>query len=224
VRPGSGYRPGQICRFWGCRVLARNPAGPPLAGTSRTAGSFTAARFALPGPVLISARRRDDERGYFLETYSARDFADLGVAEIFVQDNQSLSAAVGTIRGLHFQAPPRAQAKLVRVLRGAILDVAVDLRRSSPGFGRHVAVEMRAADAGQLYVPAGFAHGFCTLEPNTEVAYKASEPYAPELDRGVAWDDPELALPWPVHAAGATLSDKDRRAPRLRDLPASDLL
>lgn len=205
-------------------MLARNPADPPPAGISRTAGSFTATRFALPGPVLISARRREDERGFFLETYSARDFADLGITELFPQDNHSLSAAVGTIRGLHFQIPPRAQAKLVRVLRGAILDVAVDLRRSSPGFGRHVAVELNATDAGQLYIPAGFAHGFCTLEPDTEVAYKVSEPYAPELDRGVAWDDPDLALPWPFDAADVTLSDKDRRAPRLRDLPARDLL
>ena len=136
-----------------------------------------------------------------------------------MQDNHSLSAAVGTVRGLHYQIPPHPQAKLVRVLRGSILDIAVDLRRSSPHFGRHVAAELSADNAAQLYVPVGFAHGFCTLEPDTEVAYKVTDLYAPELDRGLAWDDPDLGLPWPFGAAEVTLSDKDRRAPRLRDLP-----
>jgi dTDP-4-dehydrorhamnose 3,5-epimerase len=184
----------------------------------RVAGNFTAADLAVPGPVLVTPRRFGDHRGFFLETYSARDFAALGISDVFVQDNHSLSARPGTIRGMHFQLPPQAQAKLVRVLRGAILDIAVDIRRSSPFYGRHVAVELTAENAQQLYVPVGFAHGFCTLTPDTEVAYKVTALYAPECDRGIAWDDPELALPWPFEAGAVQLSDKDRRAPRLRDL------
>jgi dTDP-4-dehydrorhamnose 3,5-epimerase len=184
----------------------------------RVAGNFTAADLAVPGPVLVTPRRFGDHRGFFLETYSARDFAALGIPDVFVQDNHSLSARPGTIRGMHFQLPPQAQAKLVRVLRGAILDIAVDIRRSSPFYGRHVAVELTAENAQQLYVPVGFAHGFCTLTPDTEVAYKVTALYAPECDRGIAWDDPELALPWPFEAGEVQLSDKDRRAPRLRDL------
>ena len=184
-----------------------------------TSGNFTATRLAVAGPVLITPRRFGDHRGFFLETYSARDFAALGIPDIFVQDNHSLSAVPGTIRGMHFQLPPHAQAKLVRVLRGAILDVAVDIRRSSPSYGRHVAVELTAENAQQLFIPAGFAHGFCTLAPDTEVAYKVTDLYAPDCDRGIAWDDPDLALPWPFDAAAVQLSDKDRRAPRLRDMP-----
>jgi len=200
-------------------VLAHASLGPAFAASPLQSGNFSAVSLDLPGPLLISTRRFGDERGFFLETYSARDFAALGIEESFVQDNHSLSAAVGTIRGLHFQLPPQAQAKLVRVLRGAILDVAVDLRRSSPTYGRHVAVELSAANGLQLYIPAGFAHGFCTLEPDTEVAYKVSAPYSPAHDRSLAWDDPDLALPWPFGAANVTLSEKDRGAPRLRDLP-----
>jgi dTDP-4-dehydrorhamnose 3,5-epimerase len=201
-------------------MLADEPAAQAPAGTLRASGNFAAERFDIPGPLLISVRRFGDDRGFFLETYSARDFAAVGIAEAFVQDNHSLSAQPGTVRGMHFQAPPRAQAKLVRVLRGAILDVAVDLRRSSPHFGRHVAAELSARDARQIYVPVGFAHGFCTLEPDTEVAYKVSDVYAPECDRAIAWDDPDLRLPWPFDAERVRLSDKDRRAPRLRDLPS----
>lgn len=202
-------------------MLERTPAHALTPGASVTAGNFTATRYGSleGGPMLINAWRFGDHRGFFLESYSARDFVALGIPDVFVQDNHSLSAAAGTVRGMHFQLPPRAQAKLVRVLRGAILDIAVDIRRSSPTFGRHAAVELSAANACQLYVPAGFAHGFCTLEPDTEVAYKVTDFYAPELDRGIAWDDPDLALPWPFGAGKATLSDKDRRAPRLRDLP-----
>ena len=126
----------------------------------------------------------------------------------------------GTVRGLHFQVPPRTQAKLVRVLRGAVLDIVVDLRRSSGSYGRHLAAGLDAAEGHQLYVPPGFAHGFCTLEPDTVVAYKVSAPFAPELDRCLAWDDPDLDLPWPFGPAAVVLSDRDRRAPKLRDLPA----
>ena len=188
---------------------------------SRSAGNFTASRFALPGPVLITPRRFGDHRGFFVETYSAADFAALGIPDVFVQDNHSLSAQPGTVRGMHFQIAPRAQAKLVRVLRGAILDIAVDIRRSSPSYGQHVAVELSAENLQQFYVPLGFAHGFCTLQPDTEVAYKVTDTYAPDCDRGIAWDDPDLALPWPFEAQDVQLSDKDRRAPRLRDMPAA---
>jgi len=183
-------------------------------------GNHSAQRLAIEGPLLISSRRFGDDRGFFVETYNARDFAAIGIPDHFVQDNHSYSAAKGTIRGLHFQLPPRAQAKLVRVVRGAILDIVVDIRRSSPTFGRHVAVELSAANGLQLYVPVGFAHGFCTLEPDTEVAYKVTEFYDPELDRSIAWDDPDLGLPWPVESGTAVLSEKDRRAPRLRDVMA----
>jgi dTDP-4-dehydrorhamnose 3,5-epimerase len=191
----------------------------PIHDQSRVAGNFTLQPFGLPGPVLVGFRRFGDDRGFFQEIYSARDFAALGITDVFVQDNHSLSAKPGTIRGMHFQLPPHAQAKLVRVLRGAILDIAVDIRRSSHSFGQHVTVELTAENAQQLFIPAGFAHGFCTLSPDTEVAYKVTDLYAPECDRGIAWNDPDLALPWPFDAAEVQLSDKDRRAPRLRDLP-----
>lgn len=187
--------------------------------TLETAGNFSASRFDIAGPVLITPRRFGDARGFFLETYSARDFAALGIADVFVQDNHSLSARAGTVRGLHFQTPPFAQAKLVRVLRGAILDIAVDIRRSSPTYGKHVAAELSAENARQLYIPVGFAHGLCTLTADTEVAYKVTALYAPECDRSIAWNDPDLDLPWPFAADAVQLSDKDRRAPPLRDLP-----
>ncbi|MFT8244249.1 dTDP-4-dehydrorhamnose 3,5-epimerase [Roseomonas sp. BN140053] len=173
---------------------------------------------ALPGPVLVAVRRFSDNRGSFSETWSRRDFAGVGLADDFVQDNQSHSAPAGTLRGLHFQKPPESQAKLVRCLRGRILDVAVDLRRSSASYGRHVAVELSAADGTMLYVPEGFAHGFLTLEPDCEVAYKTSRFYAPDCDAGVAWNDPDLAVPWPIAAAAVVLSDKDARLPPLSAL------
>jgi dTDP-4-dehydrorhamnose 3,5-epimerase len=185
----------------------------------RTAGNFTAQGFVdLPGPLLVAARRFGDARGYFSETYSRRDFTALGIAEELVQDNQSRSAAIGTLRGLHFQIPPRAQAKLVRVLRGRILDVAVDLRLGSPTYGRHVAAELTPENGLMLYVPVGFAHGFVTREPETEVTYKVSDTYAPECDRGLAWDDPALGIAWGLAPGQAVLSDKDRRWPNLADL------
>src|SRR3954470_490959 len=149
----------------------------PALSPEQQVGNFSAAYSAVPGPVLVTPRRFGDHRGFFLETYSVRDFAALGIPDVFVQDNHSLSAVPGTIRGMHFQLPPHAQAKLVRVLRGAILDIAVDLRRSSPSYGRHVAVELTADNAQQLFIPAGFAHGFCTLARDTEVAYKVTALY-----------------------------------------------
>jgi dTDP-4-dehydrorhamnose 3,5-epimerase len=200
-------------------VLALRPVDASL-DPAPASGNFAALRFGIPGPMLITARSFADGRGVVEETYSQRHFAALGIPDRFVQDNESRSERAGTVRGMHFQAPPRAQAKLVRVLSGAILDMVVDLRRSSPSYGRHLAIGLDAAERHQLYIPAGFAHGFCTLEPGTIVAYKASAPYTPELDRCLAWDDPDLALPWPFAPAEVVLSDRDRRAPRLRDLPA----
>ena len=168
---------------------------------------------------LFTPRIFRDERGFFSETFSARDLAAAGIAESFVQDNHSLSRMKGVVRGLHFQIPPRAQGKLVRVTRGAILDVAVDIRRGSPTYGQHVAMMLSAENWRQLWVPSGFAHGFCTLEPDTEVQYKVTDYYAPECDRGIRWNDPALGIAWPVAAEFAILSDKDRKQPMLADLP-----
>jgi len=175
---------------------------------------------AIPEVVLITPKIFRDARGFFSETYNRRELMEAGIDASFVQDNCSLSRARGVIRGLHFQVPPHPQGKLVRVARGAILDVAVDIRRGSPTFGRHVSTILSAENWSQLWVPVGFAHGFCTLEPDTEVIYKTTDFYAQDCDRGVAFDDPDIAIAWPVPPAEAILSDKDRRQPRLRDLPA----
>lgn len=168
---------------------------------------------------IIRTKAFVDARGYFMETYNRQAFANAGIEEVFVQDNVSLSADIGTVRGLHFQAHPFAQAKLVRVVRGRILDVALDLRRSSATYGQHVAVELTAENRLQLLVPVGFAHGFCTLQPNTEVAYKVTAHYSSAHDQGVAWNDPALGIDWPVDADRAILSHKDTQYPSLGDLP-----
>jgi dTDP-4-dehydrorhamnose 3,5-epimerase len=173
---------------------------------------------ALAGVKIVTSRKLGDERGFFSETYNRQAFVAAGVPLEFLQDNQSLSAEPGTVRGLHFQAPPFAQGKLVRVLRGAIFDVVVDLRRSSPTFGQHLAVELSAANWRQLFIPIGFAHGFCTLERDTEVFYKVTNYYSAAHDRGLAWDDEVLGIAWPVAKAQAILSERDRRHPSLRDL------
>jgi dTDP-4-dehydrorhamnose 3,5-epimerase len=175
----------------------------------------------LPEVKVIKPKRFGDSRGFLSEVYNQRALTEAGIEHLFVQDNHSRSASKGTVRGLHFQTHPFAQAKLVRVTRGRVLDVAVDLRRSSPTFRRHVAVELSAANWLQLLVPVGFAHGFCTLEDETEVLYKVTAYYAAAHDRGIAWDDPALGIPWPVTIANAILSDKDQRQPRLAD--SSDL-
>nr|WP_255616464.1 dTDP-4-dehydrorhamnose 3,5-epimerase [Microvirga puerhi] len=174
----------------------------------------------MPDVLIVRTKAFQDSRGFFTETYNQAAFAKAGITEAFVQDNVSLSTQVGTVRGLHFQLPPFAQAKLVRVVRGRILDIAVDLRRASPTFGQHVAVELSETNRQQIFVPAGFAHGFCTLEPNTEVQYKVSASYSPTHDRGLAWDDPALGIPWPVAPERAILSDKDTKHPRLAALAA----
>jgi len=174
---------------------------------------------AIEAVKIVVPKAFSDSRGYFSETYTRQRFADHGIALDFVQDNQSLSVETGTIRGLHFQTPPMAQDKLVRVLRGRIVDVAVDLRRSSPTYGQWVAEELSADNRKQLLVPIGFAHGFCTLEPNTEVLYKVSNYYSGAHDLGVAWDDPQLAVKWPVSSSQAVLSDKDRVLPAFSALP-----
>lgn len=175
---------------------------------------------SIPAVKVVRAQRFGDARGWFSETYRADRLVEGGIGAAFVQDNQSFSAPAGTVRGLHFQLAPAAQAKLVRVLAGAILDVAVDLRRASPSFGRHVALRLDAAGGEQLFVPAGFAHGFCTLEPDTMVAYKVDAYYSPEHDRALLWSDPALAIPWPVTPETAILSAKDARAPTLAALLA----
>lgn len=172
----------------------------------------------IDGLLLVEPSRIGDARGFFSETFRADRFAEAAGPVTFVQDNHSLSAARGTIRGLHYQKAPRAQGKLIRVTRGAILDVAVDIRAGSPTYGRHVAVELSAENWRQLWVPEGFLHGFCTLAPDTEVIYKVTDTYSREHDAGVRWNDPAIAIAWPVAEHEATLSDKDRTAPFLAEI------
>lgn len=168
---------------------------------------------------LIKPRAFVDSRGSFCETYNRKRFFEHGITLEFVQDNESYSATVGTVRGLHFQAHPFAQGKLVRVVSGRILDVAVDMRRSSPTYRRWVTSELSSENGEQLLIPIGFAHGFCTLEPHTRVIYKVTAPYSPDHDRGFAWNDPSIGVRWPVNAADAVLSDKDRDQPGFDSLP-----
>jgi dTDP-4-dehydrorhamnose 3,5-epimerase len=172
---------------------------------------------AIPAVKILTPKKHGDARGFFSETYNRAALEAAALRFDFVQDNHAFSAAAGTLRGLHFQTPPFAQDKLLRAARGRILDVAVDIRRSSPTFGKHVAVELSAANWRQLLVPIGFAHGYVTLEPDTEVLYKTTNFYAPAHDRGVAWDDPDIGIAWPAPDGGPMLSDKDRRWPRLKD-------
>ncbi len=173
----------------------------------------------IPEVLLLTPQQFADSRGVFVETWHAARYAALGISGPFVQDNQSLSIKRGTVRGLHLQVAPNVQGKLVRCVRGSIWDVAVDVRPGSPTFGKHVAAELTAANWCQLWIPGGFLHGFCTLEPDTEVAYKVTAPYDRAAERGVVWDDPTLALPWPVAAGEAVLSDKDLIMPKLSDYP-----
>ena len=193
-----------------------SPIYPSAGHSSVLARSMDIIASDIPDVLIVRPDRYGDHRGFFSETFRDTWFGDAGL--VFVQDNHSLSGAVGTVRGLHFQVAPRAQDKLLRVVRGAILDVAVDIRDGSPTYGEHAAVELSAENWQQLLVPRGFAHGFCTLEPDTEVLYKVTDHYAPECDRGIRWDDPALGIEWPVAPADAIVSDKDRETPLLADL------
>ena len=172
---------------------------------------------SIPDVLLLTPKKFGDHRGFFSEVYNRASFADAGITDPFVQDNHSLSATPGTIRGLHLQAPPFEQGKLVRVARGRILDVAVDIRRSSPTYGQHASCEISAEAWNQVYVPPGFAHGFCTLEADTEVIYKVAKPYSPEHEMGISFRDPALGIDWGVDLASATTSEKDAHYPNLAD-------
>ena len=180
-------------------------------------GAMETRTLNLPGLLSLIPRQFRDARGSFTETYNERTFAVAGITANFVQDNQSFSAKRGTIRGLHFQLPPAAQAKLVRVLRGSVYDVAIDLRVGSPTYGHWDGLTLTAERGEQLFAPRGFAHGFCTLETGTVVAYKVDQFYAPESDSGLIWNDPALGIEWPVTADEVMLSEKDLKLGRFAD-------
>jgi len=172
----------------------------------------------IPAVKVLVPKKFGDHRGFFSEVYSDKLLAGLGITARFVQDNHSLSAEKGVVRGLHYQLPPMAQDKLIRVVRGAIMDVAVDIRRGSPTFGKHVACLLSAENWKQMFVPAGFAHGFATLEPNTEVLYKVTTYYSPSHERGIRWNDPKLGINWHVAEEQAVLSERDRNHPMLAEM------
>ena len=176
--------------------------------------------FEIEGPIEVVPRKIEDERGYFSEIFRLAPFAERAGTVDFVQDNQSLSARTGTIRGIHFQAHPAAQGKLVRCLAGSVLDLAVDLRAGSPTYGRSLSVELTPEKNNQLWMPVGFGHAFCTLQPNSVISYRVTSYYSPEHDKGVAWDDPDIGIEWPELVDPSTLSAKDRMQPALADLPA----
>jgi dTDP-4-dehydrorhamnose 3,5-epimerase len=174
-------------------------------------------RTEIPGVLLITPKRYSDHRGFFSETFNQRLFQAAELNLSFVQDNQSLSVDRGVLRGLHYQLEPKAQDKLVRVIHGAILDIAVDIRPNSPTFGKHVSAVISQENWQQILVPKGFAHGFVTLEPNTEVVYKVTDYYSPEHERGILWDDPDLGIDWGITPSQVILSDRDRVHPRFKE-------
>jgi dTDP-4-dehydrorhamnose 3,5-epimerase len=178
--------------------------------------NFSSERLSIPDVILIRVRKFRDSRGHFLETFRKSDFADFGVGCDFVQDNQAFSAQPGTTRGLHFQVPPHAQAKLVRVLHGSVYDAVVDLRHGSPTYGKWCGAKLTADGGEQIFVPRGFAHGYCTLEPDTVVAYKVDAYYAPHSEAGLAWNDPEIGIDWTVPESSVLVSEKDKEWPSLR--------
>jgi dTDP-4-dehydrorhamnose 3,5-epimerase len=175
--------------------------------------------FDIEGPLEVLPNKFEDDRGYFSEIFRLDEFVKRAGKIEFVQDNQSLSVRPGTVRGIHFQSEPAAQGKLVRCLAGSVLDVAVDLRRDSPSYGQWISVTLTPEATNQLWVPPGFGHAFCTLEPNAVISYRVTSYYSPEHDKGVAWDDPEIGVDWPAIADAETLSAKDRAQPGLADLP-----
>ena len=174
---------------------------------------------AIPDVKVVTPRIFRDERGFFSETYSQRGLADAGIVSAFVQDNHALSVQPGVVRGLHFQIAPHAQGKLVRVVKGSIFDVAVDIRKGSPSFGKHVSAVLSAENWDQLWVPPGFAHGYATLEADTEVIYKVTEYYDPKSERAIRWNDPALGIAWPVKPGAAIVSAKDADNSPLAELP-----
>jgi dTDP-4-dehydrorhamnose 3,5-epimerase len=180
---------------------------------------MTITQLALPEVLIITPKRHGDARGWFTETWSRRAMLETGLDIDFVQDNQAFSAKAGTVRGLHFQTAPHPQAKLVRVLRGAIYDVAVDIRPGSATYGRWVGAKLTSEGGEQLFVPRGFAHGYCTLTDDCELAYKVDGLYAPQTEGGILWSDPALGIDWPVSREAAVLSDKDQVLPTLADMP-----
>ena len=174
---------------------------------------------SIPEVILVKPRRIGDQRGFFQETYRKKEYCENGISPDFVQDNHSYSADAFVIRGLHFQTNPYAQGKLVRCSRGRILDIAVDLRIGSPWFGQYISAELSAENGHQLFVPVGFAHGFCTLTPDCDVHYKVTNYYDYSSDKGIAWNDPDIAIKWPIGSETPILSEKDAAQPQLRDLP-----
>jgi dTDP-4-dehydrorhamnose 3,5-epimerase len=176
------------------------------------------AALEIPEVKILKPKKLGDHRGFFSEVYSQRVLAEFGLDLEFVQDNHSYSAAAGTLRGFHFQTPPFAQDKLVRVVRGRVLDVAIDLRRDSPTFGRHVSAEISAAGWNQILVPKGFGHAILTLDPDTEILYKVTNYYEPEHDKGLLWNDPALGIEWPIPREKIVISDRDSKHPTLKDL------
>ena len=175
---------------------------------------FKFQRLDMPDVILIEPTVFVDKRGFFMESYKYSEFARFGIKEKFVQDNHSRSTR-GVLRGLHYQKAPKAQAKLVRVTRGEVFDVAVDIRRGSPTYGRWVGVLLSEENKKMLYVPVGFAHGFCVLSEEAEVLYKTTEEYAPEYERGIIWNDPDIGIKWPIEEP--ILSPKDAALPNLKD-------
>ncbi len=195
---------GSILLFSTCRARQERRSG--------AMGSLSITRFAIKGPALLLPQRQGDRRGWFCEVWNRADWREAGLPEIgWVQDNEAYSAQAGTLRGLHFQTPPHAQAKLVRVLQGAICDVIVDLRAGSDTFGQHLSVTLEASTGEQLFVPRGFAHGYQTLAPDTHVAYKCDAPYAPDAEAGLKWNDEALGIEWPL--CDVRLSEKDKKWP-----------
>lgn len=175
--------------------------------------------FELEGPLEVVPRKIEDDRGYFAEIFRLREFSERAGLVEFVQDNQSLSVRAGSVRGIHFQSYPRAQGKLVRCLSGSIFDVAVDLQADSPNYGRWISTVLTPEENNQLWIPVGFGHAFCSLEPNSVISYRVTNYYSPEDDKGVAWDDPDIAVEWPELVDSSTLSPKDRTQPLLAELP-----